>query len=725
MKLAYGLCVGAAWMLACSGQAPPTPPPTPATAPAAAPEEEPLSARVRWDEDLVSRELLFGNPEKSAARISPDGRHFAFLAPDEGVLNVWVAPVGKLDEARVLTRDRKRGIRQYFWAYTSDRIVYLQDEGGDENWRAYSVRIDDGEALDLTPVEGVRAEIQEVSPKKPYRILVGLNDRDPRYHDLYVIDLRTGKRQLVQRNDEGYGGFITDDQLRVRFAVQPTPDGGQNYLIKTNRGFEKLIEVGMEDALTTSILGFDRTGRQMYMSDSRGRDTAALTRVRLPRGEPEVLYNNPEADLADVLLHPTKKEVQAAASTRARKTWRFFDPEVEADIDRLREVERGEIEIASRTLDDSAWTVVFIPDDGPAVYYYYDRKTKTPTRLFTTRPKLAEAKLARMYPLEIESRDGLRMVSYLTLPLGIEGERPPEPVPMVLFVHGGPWARSTWGYNPYHQWLSSRGYAVLDVNFRGSTGFGKSFVNAGNLEWAGKMHNDLIDAIDWAIKEGVADPDRIAIMGGSYGGYATLVGLTFTPKRFACGVDIVGPSNIVTLLEAIPPYWAPYLALFQKRVGDHTTTEGKEFLLARSPLTQVEAIERPLLIGQGANDPRVKQAESDQIVEAMKANEIPVTYVLYPDEGHGFARPENRTSFNAVAEVFLAACLRGKAEPYGDDFEGSSIQVPAGAQYVPRLAEALKRPPPPPSEPSSSPPEPSSEPPAEEAPSPEGPAEDA
>ena len=297
----------------------------------------------------------------------------------------------------------------------------------------------------------------------------------------------------------------------------------------------------------------------------------------------------------------------------------------------------------------------------------------------------------------VRSRDGLDLVSYYTLPAdsplsaGSEGPdeiRPAQPVPMVLYVHGGPWGRDRWGYNAIHQWLSNRGYAVLSVNFRASTGFGKAFTNAGNREWGAAMHDDLIDAVDWAIAEGIADPERVAIMGGSYGGYATLAGLTFTPAQFACGVDIVGPSNLVTLLETVPPYWKPQIELFATRVGDHRTDEGRAFLAKRSPLTYADRIVRPLLIGQGANDPRVKQAESDQIVQAMQDKGIPVTYVLYPDEGHGFARPENRLSFNALAEAFLARCLEGRYEPIGDAFQGSTLTVPVGVKEVPGLQDA-------------------------------------
>ena len=333
-------------------------------------------------------------------------------------------------------------------------------------------------------------------------------------------------------------------------------------------------------------------------------------------------------------------------------------------------------------------------DSGPVRYYLYDRKTKNAKFLFTNRPELENAKLAKMHPQVITSRDGLNLVSYITLPTWTdpdENGRPDKPLPMVLFVHGGPWARDSWGYHSYHQWLANRGYAVLSVNYRGSTGFGKDFINASNFEWAGKMHDDLIDAVDWAVKSRIADKNKVAIMGGSYGGYATLVGLTFTPDTFACGVDIVGPSNLVTLLESIPPYWAPMIEIFAKRVGDHRTEDGRKLLTERSPLTRVDRITKPLLIGQGANDPRVKQAEADQIVEAMQKKNIPVTYVLYSDEGHGFARPENKTSFNAVAEAFLAKHLGGRNEPMSEDMcAGSTIAIPTGAENIPGLPASLK-----------------------------------
>ena len=642
---------------------------------------------------LVPRNVLFGNPDKAAARLSPDGKHISFLAPVDGVLNVWVAPLGDLAAAKPVTQDKQRGIRIYFWAYTNQHILYLQDKEGNEDWHVYRVDLQTGETENLTPLENVRAEIEEVSHLFPNEILVGLNDRDPQFHDIYRLNIATGERELVQQND-GFLGFVTDEHYRVRFAMRFLPTGGNEVLQPDGEGgWKSFFTIPMEDTLTTSPAGFDKTGDVLYMIDSRDRNTAALESWNLKTGEKKLIAANDLADVGGVLAHPTENTIEAVSFNYLRNEWEIFDPAIQKDFDYLKTVADGEIAITSRTLDDTKWVVVYLHDDGPVHYYLYDRQAGEAKFLFTNREDLQGLPLAKMHPVVIEARDGLKLVSYLTLPLdrNTDGDgRPDRPLPMVLLVHGGPWARDTWGFDPQHQLLANRGYAVLSVNFRGSTGFGKDFINAGNHEWAGKMHDDLLDAVAWAVKEKIAEPDKVAIMGGSYGGYATLVGLTMTPEEFACGVDIVGPSNIVTLLGTIPPYWAPAIQQFKDRVGDHTTDEGRAFLNARSPLSHVDAIQRPLLIGQGANDPRVKQSESDQIVKAMQEKKIPVTYVLYPDEGHGFARPENRLSFYAVAEAFLAEHLGGRYEPVGGDFKGSAIEVPEGAAQVPGLKAALQ-----------------------------------
>jgi dipeptidyl aminopeptidase/acylaminoacyl peptidase len=417
-----------------------------------------------------------------------------------------------------------------------------------------------------------------------------------------------------------------------------------------------------------------------------------LKSVHLDSGEERLLAESDLADIDGVLVHPTEKTVQAVSSTHARQAWMVIDPSVQDDFDYLAGVADGELQITSRTLDDSLWTVAYTMDTGPIRFYLYDRKGRRATFLFTSQPDLEGLPLTRMHPVSIAARDGLELVAYLSLPLATDPEgkgRPGQTLPMVLLVHGGPWSRDDWGYSALHQWLADRGYAVLAVNYRGSTGFGKAFINKANLEWAGAMHDDLIDAVDWAVAEGIADGNRVAIFGGSYGGYSTLVGLTFTPDRFRCGVDIVGPSNLITLMENPPPYWMPIMSQMQVRVGDYTTPEGREFLKARSPLFFVDRIRSPLLIGQGKQDPRVKQAESDQIVEAMRARSIPVSYMLFTEEGHGFAKPENRLAFYAVAEAFLAEHLGGDYEPIGDAFDGAAFTMPAGAGDVAGLAEAI------------------------------------
>ncbi|MEX2560724.1 MAG: S9 family peptidase [Pirellulales bacterium] len=642
---------------------------------------------------LIGREALFGNPDRAAARLSPDGTRLSYLAPVDGVLNVWVGPVDKPSAARPVTKDEKRGIRIYFWAFTNEHIIYLQDAGGDEDWHVYCVDLASGETKDLTPLEKVNAQIEVVSHRVPGEIMVALNNRDPEVHDLYRVELATGKRTLVEENAEGFMGYVVDEDFKVRFASRFTADGGNEILQSDGKGgWSDFVKIPMDDTLTTSPAGFNKKGDVLYLIDSRGRDTGALTAWDLNSGRQQVLAENDKADIGGVLAHPTENTIEAVSFTYARKEWQVLDPAVAADLEFLKAQADGEVEVTSRTLDDKLWTVAYLLDDGPVKYYLYDRRAKKATFLFNNRDDLEGLPLVKMHPVVIRSRDGLELVSYLTLPPGTDSDgdgRPDAPLPLVLNVHGGPWARDAWGYDPEHQMLANRGYAVLAVNYRGSTGFGKNFGNAGNREWAGKMHDDLVDAVEWAVAEKIADASRVAIMGGSYGGYATLVGLTFTPDVFACGVDIVGPSNILTLLSTIPPYWQPMVQMFKDRVGDYTSEEGKEFLTSRSPLTYVERIGRPLLIGQGANDPRVKQQESDQIVRAMQDKEIPVTYVLYSDEGHGFARPENRMSFYAVAEAFLAQHLGGRYEPVGEAFNGSTIAVPAGAEQVPGLSEAL------------------------------------
>lgn len=669
------------------------PPEPEAGSPPAPTAAAPAKPAPRADAKLLPRSVLFGNPERMAPRISPDGKQIAFLAPDEGVMNVWVGPAGDFEAARPVTKERSRGVRIFSWPYDNQHLLYLQDKGGDENWHVHAVDLKSGAVKDLTPFEGAQARISGVSPKVPGEILISINDRDKKFHDLYRVDLKSGQRKLVFKNEQ-FLGVVADDDFKARLGVRMLPDGGDEFLDIIGKEPKTFFKVPHEDSLTTGIIGFDTTGQTLYARDSRGRNTAALVTMDPRSGKATVLAEDPRADISDSLVHPKTGKVQAAASAYERLRWQAVDKSIQPDLDYLRTVADGELRVVSRSLDDGRWTVEYVLSDGPVRYYSYDRAKKKAEFLFTNRSALEKVKLAKMHPVVIKSRDGLELVSYLSLPTDADADgdgKPAQPLPMVLLVHGGPWARDSFGFNGTHQWLASRGYAVLSVNFRGSTGFGKQFTNAGDKQWSAKMHDDLLDAVKWATDQKIAADKQVAIMGGSYGGYATLVGLTFTPDAFACGVDIVGPSNVVTLLEAIPPYWAPIMEQFAKRVGDPRTEEGKKLLRSISPLSRVDRIQRPLLIGQGANDPRVKQAESDQIVKAMQEKGIPVTYVLYPDEGHGFQRPENRLSFFGVAETFLAQCLGGPYQPIGDDFKGSSIQVPAGAEAVHGLSAALPR----------------------------------
>ena len=696
------------------GPAVPTATATPTSAPVAvtaAPTAKPVTP-PRADASLIRRQALFGNPDRSNVQVSPDGKRLSFLAPKDGVMNVWVAPADKPADAKAVTGEKERGIRRYFWAENGGFILYLQDKGGDENFHLHAVNLEKGETKDLTPFDGAQARVELLSPKHKDHVLVGINNRDKKYHDLHKIDVTNGKDELVLQND-GYIGFVSDYDFVPRYAAKSAAGGvDEIYFVekpakakagkadpKDPKAADKAPEprlftkIPYEDTLTTEIVGFDTSGKTLYAIDSRGRDTAALVTADQKTGATKPLAEDPKADIQGFLIDPKTNAVQAVASTFERKKWTVIDKSVAADLEALGKVTDGDFEVTSRSNDDKRWVVAYVVSDGPVRYYLYDRPKKKAEFLFTNLAELEKLKLAKMFPRVIKSRDGLDLVSYLTVPAAADPDGdgvPDKAVPMVLSVHGGPWARDLWGLNPTHQWLASRGYAALSVNYRGSTGFGKKFLNASNKEWAAKMHDDLLDAVGWAVDKKIAEKSQVAIMGGSYGGYATLVGLTFTPDTFACGVDIVGPSNLITLLNSIPPYWAPLLEQFAGRVGDPRTEDGKKLLIERSPITHVDKIQKPLLIGQGANDPRVKQAESDQIVKAMQEKGIPVTYVLYPDEGHGFNRPENRTSFYAVAETFLAQCLKGPYEPVGNDFKGSSITVPSGADQVHGLSDALK-----------------------------------
>jgi dipeptidyl aminopeptidase/acylaminoacyl peptidase len=607
--------------------------------------------------ELIPRTVLFGNPERIRARLSPDGDRLAYVAPVDDVLNVWVRTVGENDD-RPITSDTNRGIIFYSWAQDGEHLLYIQDEGGDENWRLYAVSLETGETRDLTPYEGVQVRVLDYSKRHPNTIVVSMNQQDPRLHDVYTLDLAAGELTMVARNPGNIVGWISDYDLKVRGAVAMRPDGGLDLLVRDDEDsvWELVLTWDMVDNMTSQPVTFSADGKRMIMIDSRGANAGRLIDYDLETGEFDVLAEDPTYDVSDVMVNPDTYEVEAVAFTKARDEWEILDDSLSDEFEAMAALDDGDFSVVSRTNDDDVWLVAYMKDDGPISYHSFDRETGDATFVFDHRTDLGQYTLSPMVPFTFESSDGRDIHGYITYPAG-KGRRD---LPMVLNVHGGPWARDTWGYSPEAQWLANRGYVCMQVNFRGSTGYGKDFLNAGDKEWGGKMHQDLVDAVEWAVAEGIADPERVAIYGASYGGYAALVGATFTPDLFACAVDMMGPSNLITFIQTVPPYWTTMLSMMYERIGNPETEE--EFLRSRSPLFRIAEIEIPMLIAQGANDVRVVQAESDQIVEAMEAKGLEVEYVVFQDEGHGFMKPENRLSFYGTAEEFLAKHLGGRSE---------------------------------------------------------------
>jgi dipeptidyl aminopeptidase/acylaminoacyl peptidase len=611
--------------------------------------------------ELIPRNALFGNPERTSPRISPDGSRLAWIAPRDGVLNVWVAPIGPdgtdWDAARAVTEDTDRGIRVFGWARDGSHLLYLQDAGGDENWRLYDVDLATMARRDLTPFDGIHANIIATSKRRPTEVLVGINADNPQLHDVYRLDLTTGS--LVKEiANPGYAGWLADEDLVVRCALAPLPDGSFDLLVRDDGGSEwrKLLAIPAEDATSTDVLSFSGDGGSLLMISAAGANTGRLTRIDLATGAATVLAEDPAADVSGAMLHPDTRDPQIVTIVSERMSYVVLDSSVETDLKAVRALHPGDPMFAGRDEADATWLIGFTNDTGPIPYFLYDRATQSGRLLFEHQPALSRYELAPMEPFSYTARDGLVVHGYVTFPPGLGRTG----LPAVLNVHGGPQARDVWGYDAEAQWLANRGYLCVQVNYRGSTGYGKAFVAAGDREWGGKMHDDLIDAVRHVVGQGWADPSRVAIYGGSYGGYAALVGAAFTPTVFRCAVDIVGPSNLKTLLETIPPYWAPAAAQLYRRVGNPATDE--EFLWSRSPLSRARDIRIPLLIAQGANDPRVKQAESEQIVAALAEAGIEHEYMLFPDEGHGFAKPENRLRFYTAAERFLARYLGGRFE---------------------------------------------------------------
>jgi dipeptidyl aminopeptidase/acylaminoacyl peptidase len=637
---------------------------------------------------LLPRQQLFSEGGKGSPRLSPDGTRLSWRGPSrQGIPNIWVVTLGKNDSTQV-TDDRRAGINAYAWSEDGRRILYVQDRDGDENFHLYALELASGKTVDLTPFPGVRVEGMFTHPLHPAEVLVGLNRRDPKVFDVHRVNLASGEVVLDTENPGDVIAWATDADFVVRGAVALDPDDSATLIrVRDAAGapWRQLFRWSFEEAgfdRMQRIVGFTTGGDGIIVQMPVGANTTRLVEVDARTGkERAVLAHDPRCDLWNelnesgtsydvaVLLHPRTCAVQAVGLEYLKPEWKVLDPAIRADFDRLARTGSGVFEVVSRDQADRRWIVHLESDVSPGSYVIYDRGRQKVEPLFEERPDLVGVAFAAMKGMTFRARDGLEIPCYLTLPVGVEAKR----LPIVLMPHGGPWFRDSWGYDPSVQWLANRGYAVLQVNFRGSTGFGKQFLNAGTGQLGtGHMQHDLTDAVAWAVEQGIADPKRVGIMGGSYGGYAVLAGLAFTPDLYACGVDMVGPSNLKSLIESFPPYWAPRRRRWLLRIGDVVANDSLNRSI--SPLFHVDRIRSPLLIGHGANDPRVKLAESEEIVKAMRAKARSVTFVVYPDEGHGFGRSENTTDFSGRVEEFLARCLGGRVEPWRE-VPGSSAQV--------------------------------------------------
>ncbi|MEM6328581.1 MAG: alpha/beta fold hydrolase, partial [Bacteroidota bacterium] len=632
---------------------------------------------------LLDREVFFGNPEISGSQLSPDGQYLTFLRDYEGVRNVWVKGIDEpFDAARPLTAD-DRPVPGYFWSEDGQFVLYVQDKGGDENFNVYA--LDPTEAVDgtvpearnLTDVEGVRALIYSVPEDDPGHIIVGLNGRDPAFHDVYRVSLATGERELLIENTEQVGGFVYDDEGDVRFAVKQSPGGGTDLYAVNAEGTlgEVLYSCTFEEACNP--IGFHADGERVYMSTNRGdRDLSELVLFDPATQTEEKLESDPEGrvDFGGMLYSGVQDKIVATYYNGDRLRIYTKDDELAADLEFLRaELPEGDVLPGSMTKDERKMLVTVTRAEDPGAVYLFDRDADTVELLYRSRPEIPVEHMASMQAVRYTARDGREIPAYLTLPQGIEAEN----LPVMMYIHGGPWARDSYGYEPYAQFMANRGYAVLQPNFRSSTGYGKDHLNAGNREWGiGAMQHDITDGVNWLIEQGIADPERVGIFGGSYGGYATLAGVTFTPDLYAAAVPYVAPSSLITLIESFPAYWRPFLeGTWYQRVGDPADPEDRADLEARSPLNFVDRIQTPLLVVHGANDPRVTQRESDQLVIALRDRDVPVDYIVAPDEGHGFRGEMNRLALAAGMEAFLAEHLGGRYQSDVREAIGSQLEA--------------------------------------------------
>lgn len=604
---------------------------------------------------LIPMQDFFKNPPQVSFKLSPDGEYLSFLSPWENRFNIHIQKIGTETITRI-TSATQRDIFGYMWA-NSTRLVYVQDQGGDENFRLYAVNRDGTEFKDLTPFDKVRVELVDDLDNSDTEMLIAMNKRDPRVFDVYRINIYTGEMTMIAENPGNIGGWMTDHEGKLRLAM--ITDGvnvGILYRENESQEFRLILRTNFKESVTPLFFTFDN--KNLYVTSNIGRDKAAIYEYNLAENKfGNLIYEHAEVDVAGLLASKKRKIITGVAYTTDKRKYHFFDEQrknMQSDLEQ--KLPGYEVLITNMTQDETKALVVQYSDKSRGAYYFYNITTKELNKLVDISPWLKEEDMADMKPITYTSRDGLVIHGYLTLPRGVE----PKNLPVVINPHGGPWYRDNWGFNPEVQFLANRGYAVLQMNFRGSTGYGRQFWAASFKKWGKEMQDDITDGVQWLIKEGIADPKRVGIYGGSYGGYAVLAGLAFTPDVYACGVDYVGVSNIFTLLSSIPPYWQPILQMLYEMIGD--PEKDADLLRAASPVFHADKIKSPLLIAQGANDPRVTKSESDQMVSALKARGIDVPYLVKDNEGHGFANEENRFDFYRAMEQFLSKHLGGRAE---------------------------------------------------------------
>jgi len=640
---------------------------------------------------LIPRSALFADEDKLNVRLSPDGETIVYIAPNAKGDDVFATSVDDPDSSRLLFRQNDGSLGNLQWAYSSQQLIFLKAVGQDIHLFVFN--LGDRQIRDLTPQTGVSARIEKLSPEHPQEVLIGLKKSEARRFDLYRLNLQTGDSTLLLKNDS-YDSFLCDDEFRPKVAIRRTDDQGYElFSSKTSGRWELLDRFNYEEARISQPAALNKEGTTLYFVDNRKTDKAILKSIDLKTGKTRDLATDPFADFrSSLLLHPRTRRVQSASAVYGRLRRHFLDPSIKKDFVYLSTLHNGDVGVAGRSVDDRIWLIAYL-DGGPSRYYVYDRVARKARFLFLSQSAIQPFALARRQAVVVPTRDGLKLPGDLYLPSwshSSRGKLLDRPLPMLLYVHGGPsvaYEWDNWLVNRTLQLLANRGYAVFRVEFRGVEGFGKKIREAGAREWGRKMNDDLIDAVDWAVKQNITEKDRVGLWGWSYGGYATLAALTFTPNVFACGMAMYHPTDLQTMMETR----SGSLRIFWRRlVGDETTTEGRARLHAQSPLYFTERITKPLLITHGALDTNVPRKYSDDFVAAMKQHQKPVTYLLYADEGHDYQRKENWISLFAVAERFFHEHLGGRYEAFSDDFAGSSMQVIEGETLIPELSAALK-----------------------------------